>query len=73
MFSFQFQHIFCLHLADSLIYTCSCTIFLTQSQSNVLWIVCAEELKRVCFYMITFIFKEVTFCDSRIGAKENVE
>ena len=29
--------------------------FFTQSQ-NVLGIVCAEELKIVCFYMITFIF-----------------
>ena len=34
--------------------------FLTQSQNNVLCVVCAEELKIVCFYMITFIFKVVT-------------
>ena len=37
---------------------------------------CAEELKIVCFYMIAFIFKGVTFtffCCSTIGVKENVE
>ena len=36
LFSFHFQHIFSLSLANSLIYTCFRTIFLTQSQKNVL-------------------------------------
>ena len=76
VFSFHFQRSFSLSLADSLICTCFRTIFLTRSQRNVLWLVCADELlKIVCFYMMTFIFNVVTliFCVSRIGVRENDE
>ena len=52
-FLFIFSGSFDLHLLPYI-------FFLTQSQNNVLWIVCAEELKTVFFYMITFIFKMVT-------------
>ena len=47
----------------------SVQFFFTPSQNNMLWIVCAEELKIVCLYMITFDI----FCISRIGVKENVK
>ena len=43
VFSFHFQRSFSLSLADSLICTCFRTIFLTRSQRNVLWLVCADE------------------------------
>ena len=33
--------------------------FLTRSQNDVSWFVCAEELKIVCFRMFTFIFRVV--------------
>ena len=56
----QIFFILALSLVDSLPYTCSRTIFLTRSQNNVLWILCAEELKIVCFAMIVFICKVVT-------------
>ena len=64
MFSFHFQHIFILSLAGRLIYTCFRTFFLTRSQNNMFGIVCAKELKLVCFYMAIFIFKvaALIFC-----------
>ena len=71
IFSFHFQHIFCFSLVDRLIYTCSCTMFLTQSQNNLLWILCSEELKIVCFYMIMFMLKLVTLIFSVLAEKES--
>ena len=75
IFAWTFQHILSLSSTSFLIYSCFRTIFLTRSQNNVLWIVCVEQLKIVCFYMFTFICNVVTliFCVSRIGAKENVD
>ena len=76
---------FALYLAFifSILSVCLCNlplfpqIFLTWSQNNVLWTVCAEEVRiALCFYMITFIFKVVIlifFCVGRIGVKENVQ
>ena len=58
MFSFHLQHIFCLCLAVRSIYTCSSTIFLTESQNNVL-------LHWKGGYIDIF-------CISRIGVKENM-
>ena len=60
IFSFHFQHIFSLSLAGLLIYTCFVQFFLTWSRNNVLEIVRAEELKILCFCIITFIFNVVT-------------
>ena len=67
IFSFRFLHIFCLSLAERLIFTCSRRGVLTRSQNNVLWIVYAEELKILCFHMITFIFKVVTLSQRKYG------
>ena len=68
IFSFHFLHFFFLSLAVRLIYTCLRTIFLTQSQNNVLWIVCAEELKIECFHKIKSRHSQVFF---KIGVIKN--
>ena len=76
-FALYFQHGYSLPLAARLICNCFRTIFLTRSPNNVLWIVCAKQLKIVCFYMMTFIYNVVTliFCvlaEQRIGVKVNL-
>ena len=53
---FHSQDIFCLSMAVRLINNRSRTIFLTQSQNNVLWIVRAEDLKIVCFFIWLRLF-----------------
>ena len=56
----SFSTHFLFTLTCRLIYTCSRIIFLILSQNNMLWIVCAEEIKIECFCMIEFIFKTST-------------